>query len=80
MNYVYILECSDGTFYTGWTTNIENRINTHNAKKGAKYTKYRLPVKLVYSESFETKSDALKREAEIKKLNRKDKIELIKSW
>lgn len=52
MNYVYILQCCDGSFYTGWTNNLENRINAHNSGKGAKYTKSRLPVKLVYFESF----------------------------
>ncbi len=79
MNYIYILKCSDETFYTGWTNNLEKRINAHNLKKGAKYTKYRLPVKLVYSESFENKSDALKREAEIKKMSRQKKLKLIKT-
>lgn len=76
--YVYILECSDKTYYTGWTTNLENRINTHNMGKGAKYTRARLPVKLAYYEEFETKSLAMKREYAIKKLSRKEKMELIK--
>ncbi len=78
MHYVYILECSDGTLYTGWTTNLEKRIKTHNNKKGAKYTKSRTPVFLVHYEIFETKSDALKREAQIKKLKRNEKIKLYK--
>ena len=78
MNFVYILLCSDNTYYTGWTTNIENRLKAHNNKKGAKYTKSRLPVKMVYFEPFDTKTDALKREAEIKKLTRANKEKLIK--
>lgn len=76
-NYVYILECSDHTFYTGWTTNLENRIHTHNQGMGAKYTRGRLPVKLVYYETFDDKSSALKKEYEIKHLTRKDKEKLI---
>ena len=62
MNYVYIFECADQTFYTGWTNDLEKRIKTHNEGKGAKYTKYRLPVKLIYYEEFENKIDAMKRE------------------
>lgn len=76
-NYVYILLCSDNTLYTGWTNELEKRICAHNAGLGAKYTKARLPVKLVYSETLNTKSEALKREIEIKKLSRKEKLELI---
>ncbi|OOB77394.1 MAG: hypothetical protein BEN19_02045 [Epulopiscium sp. Nuni2H_MBin003] len=78
MYYIYILECNDNTLYTGYTINLENRINTHNLGKGAKYTKGRLPVKLVYFETYELKSDALKREIQIKKLGRLDKLKLIK--
>lgn len=78
-NYVYIVRCSDGSLYTGWTNDLKNRIKAHNDGKGAKYTKSRLPVKLVYSEIFETKSEALSREAKIKKLTRKEKLELIKN-
>lgn len=76
MHYVYILECADGTLYTGWTTDLEKRIKAHNEKKGAKYTKSRTPVSLYYYEEFETKSEALKRESRIKKLKRKDKTML----
>ena len=79
MNYVYILECSDGTLYTGWTTDIQKRLNIHNAGKGAKYTRSRLPVKLVYSEQFDSKSDALRREYQIKQLAKAQKLLLIKS-
>lgn len=78
MNYTYILECKDDTFYTGWTNNLEKRIKDHNDGKGAKYTKARRPVKLVYYETYETKQEAMRREYEIKQLSRKDKIELIK--
>ena len=76
--YIYILECSDKSLYCGWTDDIEKRVKTHNEGKGAKYTKARLPVKLVYFEDFSTKSEAMKREVAIKKMNRKDKLKLIK--
>lgn len=79
MNYVYILKCSDGTLYTGWTTNIEKRVATHNSGKGAKCTRSRLPVELIYYEEYEDKSQALKREWEIKHLTREQKLELIKN-
>lgn len=79
MNYVYILKCNDGTLYTGWTTDIKKRIMTHNSGKGAKYTRARIPVELKYVENYEDKSEALKREYEIKKLSRKKKILLIET-
>ncbi len=75
--YVYILECSDLTLYTGITNDLEKRINTHNKKKGAKYTKTRTPVKLMYKQTFETKSLAAKEEWRIKQLTRIQKILLI---
>lgn len=78
MNYVYILECADGTLYTGWTTDVQKRVQTHNAGKGAKYTRSRRPVKLVYTETFESKSDALRREYQIKQLSRAQKLLLLK--
>ena len=78
MHYVYILRCADDTLYTGWTTDLEKRIQAHNGKKGAKYTKSRTPVSLFYYEEFESKSDALKREAAIKKLPRSSKLLLKK--
>ena len=56
--FTYILECADGTFYTGWTSDLEKRLANHNSKKGAKYTRCRVPVKLVYFESFITKQEA----------------------
>lgn len=80
MNYTYIVECSDGTYYTGWTTDIEKRIRVHNAGKGAKYTKPRLPVKLVYLEEADTKQKAMQREAYIKTLSRKEKEELVRGY
>ena len=76
---VYIVKCSDNTFYTGITNNIKLRLDTHNEGNGAKYTKNRLPVFLVYLESVANRSKALKREMEIKKLNRSEKINLINS-
>ena len=78
MNYVYILRCSDDSLYTGWTNNLEKRIKAHSNGKGAKYTKARLPVELVYFEEFEDKIEAMKREYAIKKLTRKEKLLLIK--
>ena len=77
MNYVYILKCSDDSLYTGWTNNLEKRFKAHFTGKGAKYTKARLPVELVYYEEFEDKIDAMKRDSEIKQLKRKEKLELI---
>ena len=74
---VYILKCSDGSLYTGISNSLYERINTHNSGKGAKYTKSRLPVTLVYKEYTNDKSRSLKREIEIKKLTRSRKIELI---
>ena len=76
-HYIYIVKCSDGTLYTGYAKDIEQRIAKHNAGKGAKYTKVRRPVTLVYSEVFETKSAALKREYEKKTLSRKKKLQMI---
>ena len=79
MNYTYILSCSDGTLYTGWTNDLEKRLKAHNDGKGAKYTKTRRPVSLVYHEEFDTKEEAMKREYAIKKLSRTKKLELIQS-
>lgn len=75
-NYTYIVECSDGTLYTGWTTNLEKRMAAHNSGKGAKYTRPRLPVRLIHWESFETKQEAMRREWEIKQLTRAEKLRL----
>ncbi len=79
MNYTYILECKDGTFYTGWTNNLEKRLKDHNEGKGAKYTKARRPVTLVYQECYETKQEAMRREYEIKQFSRKEKLNLIET-
>ena len=78
MNYTYIVECADGTLYTGWTTNVQKRVKAHNEEKsGAKYTKAKRPVKLVYYEGYDTKEAAMRREYAIKQLTRKQKLELI---
>lgn len=77
MQYTYIVECRDGTLYTGWTTDLEKRIKAHNTGKGAKYTKNRAPVRLVYHEEYETKQEALKREYAIKQMTRREKLALI---
>ncbi|AMP20233.1 hypothetical protein AZF37_02740 [endosymbiont 'TC1' of Trimyema compressum] len=74
---MYILKCSDNTLYTGYTNSLEERINVHNAGKGAKYTRGRSPVVLVYYESYDDKSMALKREYALKKLSREKKMNLI---
>ncbi len=77
MNYTYILKCSDNTYYTGWTNDLEKRLTAHNSGKGSKYTRLRLPVELVYHECFKTKQEAMKREYAIKQLSRKEKEKLI---
>lgn len=77
--YVYILRCSDGTLYTGYSNDLERRVKVHNAGKGAKYTRSRLPVELIYWEECEDKSAALRREAAIKGLTRADKLKLIET-
>ena len=77
MNYTYIVLCNDGTYYTGWTNDIEKRVKTHNEGKGAKYTKTRRPVTLVYYESFQTKEEAMRREWEIKQMKRGEKEKLF---
>lgn len=75
--YTYIVGCGDGSLYTGWTNHLEERIVNHNNGKGAKYTRARLPVHLVYYEVFATKQEAMQREWAIKQLTRKDKLLLI---
>ena len=79
MNYTYIVKCSDGTFYTGWTNDLEKRISAHNSGKGAKYTQSRRPAILVYYEEFCTKEEAMRREYEIKQMPRQRKQRLIDS-
>lgn len=77
MPYTYIVQCADGTFYTGWTTNLETRVTAHNNGSGARYTRSRLPVTLVYYELQPDESQARKREYAIKQLNRTDKEKLV---
>lgn len=80
MYYVYMVQCRDNTLYTGITTDVQRRLNTHNSGKGAKYTRSRLPVQLVYQESQPDKSAALKREIAVKKLTRAQKLRLIEEY
>ena len=75
--FCYIVECADGTYYTGWTTDPERRLKTHNAGRGARYTRVRLPVKLVYLEPQPDRTTAMKRERAIKALSRDKKRKLI---
>lgn len=77
MYYIYIVKCQDQTLYTGSTNDLDKRIMAHNQKKGAKYTRSRLPVVLLYSEAFASKQEALKREYQIKKMNRQAKLALM---
>ncbi|MCF0247224.1 MAG: GIY-YIG nuclease family protein [Synergistes sp.] len=77
--FAYILRCADDTLYTGWTNDIESRLRAHNSGKGAKYTRTRLPVALFYYETFDTKREAMSREAEIKKMPRRKKLLLAQS-
>ena len=77
MNYTYMLRCSDGSLYTGWTNNLKKRLEDHNLGCGAKYTRAHLPVFLVYYECFDTRQEAMRREAAIKKLSRSQKERLI---
>nr|DAR90987.1 MAG TPA: GIY-YIG nuclease superfamily protein [Caudoviricetes sp.] len=80
-HYVYMLECSDGSLYTGYTTNVGKRLDTHNRGKGAKFTRSRLPCKLVYVEVYTSKQEAMSRGWHIKhKLSRKDKLQLIQTY
>ena len=80
MYYVYLLRCGDGTLYAGFTNDLARRLAVHNTGRGAKYTRSRLPVELVYWENFSNKSSALKREYAIKRLSRAEKLSLIQSF
>ena len=80
MNYVYIARCSDETLYTGWTTNVEKREKVHNSGKGAKYTRSRLPIKIVYVEECDSKIEALRREYQVKKMTKNQKENLIRTY
>ena len=77
-NYTYILLCKDGSYYTGWTNDIKKRLMMHRSGQGAKYTKGRGPLTLVHLEVFDTQSEAMRREAYIKKLSKKDKLAIIR--
>lgn len=76
-SYVYILRCADGSLYTGWTNNLQKRVKAHQSGRGAKYTRSRSPVELVYSEELADKTAALKREYAIKQLSHEQKLNLI---
>lgn len=76
-HYVYVVECTDGSLYTGYTTDVERRVGEHNAGDGAAYTRGRTPVELVHVEAFETRSSAMSREYEIKQLSRTAKERLV---
>ncbi len=77
--WVYILRCGDGTLYTGMAADVEKREQVHNSGKGARYTRSRLPVQVVYREPCASRGDALRREAAIKRLTRQGKLELVES-
>ena len=77
MNYTYMLRCADGTLYTGWTNDLDKRLAAHNAGRGAKYTRTRTPVVMVYAEAHEDKRDAQRREYAIKRLSREEKLKLL---
>ena len=79
MNYVYLLKCGDGSLYCGWTTDLEARVEQHSLGRGAKYTRSRLPVKLVWYETYEDRHEALSREWHIKRMSREEKMKLIGS-
>ena len=79
MNYAYLLRCRDGSLYAGWTTDLNARLSAHNAGRGAKYTRSRRPVELVYAESFETKEQAMSREWHLKRLSRAQKLALLEA-
>lgn len=78
-HFVYLLCCADNTLYCGYATDVERRLAQHNSGKGAKYTRGRVPAKIVYTEELASKGEALRREAEIKRLTRAEKLELIAS-
>ena len=76
-SYVYMLRCGDGSLYTGWTNNLEKRLLSHQSGRGSKYTRAHLPVELVYSETFDSKEEAMAREYALKRLSRQEKLSLI---
>lgn len=78
-HHVYILECADGTYYTGYTTDVERRVEEHNAGTGAKYTRGRTPVEVIHTETYDSQSAAMQREYAIKQLRRPAKEELVET-
>jgi len=78
--FVYMLRCKDGSLYTGWTNDLEHRLAMHSSGRGAKYTRGRGPLELVYSEELPDKEAALRRECAIKKLRREQKLALLQTW
>jgi len=80
MPYTYIVQCADGSFYTGWTTDLENRLQVHNDGKGARYTRSRRPVRLVYLEVHPNRSEAQRREATVRRLRRDQKEALVSAF
>ncbi len=80
MNRIYLLRCGDGSLYTGWTNDLEKRLKAHAAGRGAKYTRSRLPVELVYFEDLPYRSEAMRREAQIKRLAREEKLAMIQEF
>ncbi|HWO76067.1 MAG TPA: GIY-YIG nuclease family protein [Bacillus sp. (in: firmicutes)] len=77
-HFIYVLECADGSYYTGYSTDVKKRVSVHNAGKGAKYTRSRLPVTCIYKKGFETKREALREEYAFKRLSRKEKERFLK--
>ena len=80
MNYVYLLRCCDGSLYCGWTTDLQKRVACHNRGHGAKYTRSRLPVKLVYAETWDERNQAMSRENRIKRMSKDEKEKLVRNW
>ena len=80
MNYAYILLCADGTLYSGWTNDLTRRLAAHNAGRGAKYTRSRRPVSLLYAESFPSRSEAMRREAAFKRMTHRQKLALAEEY
>ncbi len=79
MNWAYLLRCADGSLYAGWTNNLEKRVKAHNDGHGAKYTRGRRPVQLVYALTFETKAEAMAQEAKLKKMRKEQKEKLLQT-
>ena len=80
MNWAYLVRCADGTLYAGWTTDITARVEAHNSGKGAKYTRGRTPVRLAWAQAFETKQEAMQKEAALKRMRRTEKEMLVQAF